>query len=486
MRQIAHLLVAAAAIGSTTFVAAQSSSNAARPVTFSEDVAPIVFNHCTSCHRPGEAAPFALLSYGDARPRGRAIAAAVESRQMPPWKAGAGDYPYHGDRRLTEAQIATIQQWVSQGMPEGDPNTLPKMPSFTDGWQLGEPDLVVEMPAAFDVPAKGRDVYRNFVLPLNLTEDRWVRAIDFRPSARTVVHHSLFSFDTTGAARQQDAEDDRPGYDGAMGGGLAGGAGRLLAILSGGRGRGGAGATVDAAARTTGSLGGWAPGSQPHPLPDDLAFFLPKGSDLILSTHFHPSGQAAREASRVGIYFAERPPSMAFSGIQLPPLFGALWGIDIPAGDANYTITDSFVIPVDVKAFGVGGHAHYLAKDMRLTATFPDGSVKTLLSIPDWDFAWQEGYRFNDYVSLPAGTRLDVSIRYDNSPANRRNPSSPPKRVTWGEQSTDEMGSMSVQVVAARAGDLPKLQQAYAAHVSDSLSNGALMRIMANRRGRGR
>jgi hypothetical protein len=279
------------------------------------------------------------------------------------------------------------------------------MPKFTEGWQLGEPDLVVKMPEAFPVPASGRDVYRNFVLPLNLPNDVYVKGVDFRPSARSVVHHTLFFLDSTGEARKLDEGDAGPGYGGGMGAGLTSGAARgLLAALAGGgaagRGRANTPALPAGAARggqsSTGGLGGWVPGAQARALPDDLAFFVAKGSDLILSTHFHPSGTAAAEASTVGLYFAKRPPSKAFQGVQLPPVFGLLSGINIPPGESRYTITDSFVLPIDVRAFGTGGHAHYLAKTMKLTATLPGGQVKTLLEIPDWDFSWQEQYQFAD------------------------------------------------------------------------------------------
>ena len=480
--RILQLAVAVAIVGSTWVGATAPQSAAGSPVTFSENVAPIIFNHCTSCHRPGENASFSLMSYDDVRPRGRQIAAVTLAHQMPPWKAAPSDYAFKNDRRLSDADVDVIQRWVSAGMAEGDRTKLPAMPKFVEGWQLGEPDLVVKMPEAYEVPASGRDVYRNFVLPLNLPDDVYVKAVDFRPSARSVVHHSLFFLDTTGEARRQDAADPGPGYSGGMGGGLTLGAGRgLLAALGGrGAGRGGAGRgaantspapAADGPARggqsSTGGLGGWAPGAQARELPDDLAFFVPKGADLVLSTHFHPSGKSAAEASTVGLYFAKRPPTKAFQAVQLPPVFGLLSGINIPPGEARYTITDSFVLPIDVKAFGTAGHAHYLAKTMKMTATLPGGGVKTLLEIPDWDFGWQEQYQFDDYVALPKGTRLDVTITYDNSSANRRNPSTPPRRVTWGEQSTDEMGSVSLQVVSAHPGELPQLLQGFGEHMRD-------------------
>ena len=479
-------------------VSMQRPLDAKDSVTFSEDVAPIVFNHCTTCHRPGEAAPFALMTYNDARTHGKLIASVTGARRMPPWKAGPSDYRFKNERSLSDADIATLQKWVDAGMPEGDPKKLPPMPPFTEGWELGKPDLVVSMPEPFPVPAEGRDIYRNFVLPLNLTEDKWVRAIDFRPSARAVVHHSLFFLDDTGAARAEDAKDPLPGFEGAMGG-FAGVGRRIgnmndfLGLLMGRPARGTDGNPApdigEISARVGGGLGGWALGGRARELPDGLAYRVPKGSDLILSTHFHPSGKAEQEASTVGLYFTDKAPTKRFSGIQLPPLFGLVAGVDIPPGDKDFTIEDSFVLPVDVKAFGTGAHAHYIGKEMTLTATFPDGQVKKLLWIKDWDFAWQEQYAYADYVLLPKGTKLDGSVRYDNSADNPRNPSNPPRRVTWGEQSTDEMGSVGIQVVAVNEADLPVLQTAYQDHVRERARTFAQERIrramIQQRQGRG-
>jgi len=458
----------AAVLIALAFAGSRPTAAPADAVTFSEHVAPIIFRNCTSCHRPGESAPFSLMSFEDARPRARQIAAATTSRHMPPWKPSA-DFSFQGDRRLTDAEIDTIRQWAAAGALQGDPAKLPPVPAFVDGWKLGPPDLVVKMPEAYDVPATGRDIYRNFVLPLNLADDVWVKAVDFRPSARAVVHHSLFFVDTTGAARRRDEADPLPGYAGGMAGAAALGAGRGLLGAFGGRGRqggrGGPSVDRDSNQSAGGGLGGWVPGAQPMPLPDDLAIFVPKGADLVLSTHFHPSGTVEHEASTVGLYFAKTAPTKRFQSIQLPPVFGLLSGIKIPAGESSYTISDSWVLPIDVKLFGIGGHAHYLARTMKLTATLPSGERKTLLAIDDWDFGWQEQYEFADYVPLPKDTRLDATITYDNSPANRRNPSDPPKSVTWGEQSTDEMGSIIVRLVAARPNELPQLTRAFGDHM---------------------
>jgi hypothetical protein len=482
----------AAASASVVLVAAlvvgqgEAVPRAQGPVTFSEHVAPIVFANCTPCHRPGEAAPFALMSYRDARPLAKAIASATASRAMPPWKAGPSDYPFTNARLLTDEQIAVIQRWVAEGMLEGDPARVPPLPQFTVGWQLGLPDLAVTMSEAFEVPARGPDVYRNFVVPLNLDRDTWVRAVDFRPSARSVVHHSLFFLDATGGARERDAEDPLPGFPGGMGGGRVVGTGRggagLAALLTG-RGGGGGDPSDNQVGRAGGGLGGWALGGRALELPEGLAFFVPKGSDLILSTHFHPSGSVQHEKSTVGLYFASGPPKQAFGTIQLPPIFGVLEGLDIPAGESHYVVRDSFVIPVDVRAFSVGAHAHYLGKQMKLTATLPDGAVKTLLRIDDWDFSWQERYGFRGFVTLPKGTRLDAEISWDNSAANKRNPTRPPMRVTWGEESNDEMGSIGLQVVAANRGELPQLQQALAEHTRQAALSRPGLRQLLQRRG---
>jgi hypothetical protein len=479
-----HYAAAAAVVLAGAVILSHGDAPSAQgPVTFSEHVAPIVFANCTSCHRPGEAAPFQLMSYRDARPLAKAIAAATAARAMPPWKAGPGDYAFENARSLTDEQINTIQRWVADGALEGDARKLPALPRFTEGWQLGPPDLVVTMSEPFEVPATGPDIYRGFVVPLNLDRDMWVRAVDFRPSARAVVHHSLFFLDSTGGARERDAEDPLPGFPGGMGGARVFGRGGGGAPLGGLLGRPDADPPDDVVARVSGGLGGWALGGRALELPTGLAFSVPKGSDLVLSTHFHPSGKAQQEKSTVGLYFAPGPPTQAFTTIQLPPIFGVFEGLDIPPGQERYTIKDSFVIPVDVRAFSVGAHAHYLGKEMKLTATLPDGAVKTLLWIKDWDFSWQERYRFKDFVSLPKGTRLDVEISYDNSAANKRNPSRPPVRVSWGEESNDEMGSIGLQVVTADPRDLGPLRRAFGDYVrTAAVSRPGLRQLLQRRR----
>ncbi len=423
-------------------VCAISLTAADSKVTFTEHIAPVLYAKCTSCHRPGEAAPFSLIEYNDAAKRAKLLAAVTQSRYMPPWKAEPASYGYRDSRRLTDSELALFQQWARDGAPQGNARKMPHLPKFPSGWQLGKPDLVVEIPEAFQVPAEGADLYRNVAIPLNLTEDKWIRAIEIRPSSRKVVHHVLYFADTSGEARKIAADTN-----GAM-----------------------------PFTRGTIGLGGWAVGGQPHLLPEGMATPLPKASDLVLQYHFHPTGKAEAEKSVIGFYFAAEAPKRTLTAIQLPPAFGLFAGIDIPPGKGDFTVRDSFVLPVDVDAISVGSHAHYLGKTMKMTATLPTGEVKTLLSIQDWDFAWQDRYFFEDFVGLPQGTRLDSEVTWDNSAANRHNPNPEPLRVQWGEQSADEMGAIGLQVVPRSEADLKTLQTAYRQHFRQE----AVKRVMAD------
>lgn len=377
-----------------------------RPVTFTKDVAPIVFGHCTTCHRPGEVAPFTMMNYSDVKKRAKDIVNVVEDRLMPPWKAEPGHGEFVGERRLSDQQIRTLRAWVAQGAIEGDAKDLPAMPKFAEGWYLGEPDMIVKMPEAFEVPAEGRDVFRVFVVPMNLPEDKYVSAVEFRPSNRKVVHHALFFLDNSGAARALDERDPGVGY-----GELAG----LGFIPSGG-------------------LGGWGPGFYPRPLPEGIARYVRKGSDLVIQTHFSTTGKAEREQSTIGIYFSKTKPKQVLQGSALRSR-----EIDIPPGMKDYVVKASQTVPFDVSLISITPHAHLVCRDMKVWATFPDGSRKDLIWIKDWDWNWQDQYYYKEPVKLPAGTKLDMVYTYDNSSGNPRNPSSPPKRVRNGQQTHDEM-----------------------------------------------
>ncbi|MES1258582.1 MAG: hypothetical protein ABUS51_09130, partial [Acidobacteriota bacterium] len=409
---------------------------AGQSITFTEHIAPIVYNNCTKCHRAGQVAPFTLTSYDDVRRHAPTIAAVTESRYMPPWKAEAGWAAFRDERRLSSTQIALIRQWIAGGMQQGDPAREPALPAFPEGWQLGTPDLILEMPAPFAVPADGPDIYRNFVLRTGLTDDRWIRAIELKPSARSAVHHVLFYSDSSGAGRGLDGKDGQPGFPG-LGAVFTLGVTDLASALNN---------PALIANALAGGLGGWVPGTTPEFLPDGIAYALPKGADLILQTHFHPDGKTENEKTQIGIFFAPKP-DRDITQVQAPALFGIQANIDIPAGAGDYMVRGSFTLPVDVDAFSISAHTHYLGRGARLTATLPGGEVRILLSIKDWDFNWQDTYIFRDLVSLPAGTRIDGELIYDNSANNPRNPFSPPARVRWGENSTDEMGSLILNLV---------------------------------------
>ncbi|MHC4390604.1 MAG: redoxin domain-containing protein [Planctomycetota bacterium] len=397
-------------------------------VTFTQHVAPIVFNNCSSCHRPGEAAPFSLLGYDDVRKRGPMVHLVTKRRYMPPWRPAPGYGHFEAARSLTDRQIGLIQRWVEEGMAEGPKDALPELPTFTKGWFLGEPDLVVEMDKGYTVHADGPDIYRNFVIPLGTEEDRWVSAVEVRPTARTAVHHTLFFLDTTGRARRKDAKDPEPGFQG----------------MRFGRG---------------GSLGGWAVGATPQRLPNGLGRRLPAGADLVLQTHFHPTGKEEVEKTRIGIYFTKKQPERTLVDFQGPPGYGRFAGLKIPAGESSFTIRDSLELPTDVRLVASWGHAHYLGKSKRARAILPDGRVEPLLYIPKWDFNWQGIYPYETLVDLPKGTRLEVEVTYDNSAENPFNPSDPPRVVEWGLESTDEMGSVIFAAIPKREEDARLLKQ---------------------------
>ena len=465
-RHLLLCLLAVVVIASAAVLAQTPRRTSATPpsatVTFTESIAPIVYANCVTCHRPGEAAPFSLISYEDVAKRGALIARVTGSRYMPPWHGDTDFGEFVGERRLTDAQIATIAAWVTQGMPRGDERRMPKLPAFAaEGWQLGKPDLVLEMPAGFDVRATGPDVFRNFVIPTRLTEDKWVRGIEYRPGARKVVHHAIFAHVPGGSMAALDGADGRPGF-GGMG---------TVGVING-----------NGQADSQG-LGGWAVGATPRMLPEGIATRLPKNSDFLLQVHFHPSGKPETEKSLIGIYFAERPPDKNLLSVEVPSLFGLGAGIDIAPGTKDYTIRDSFTLPGDMRVYQSGAHAHYLARQMNAVATLPDGSTRSLLSIRDWDFNWQDSYIYKQPFTLPKGTRIDVAITYDNTAENPRNPISPPRRAVFGEQSFDEMGAVTFEFEVLNPADKQAFQDALGLRMKQTIQvagkNGTLGRFLA-------
>ncbi len=379
---------------------------AARP-TYARDVAPILQNNCQECHRPGQVGPFALTTYEQARKRAGDIAAETSDRSMPPWKPvpGVGPALKHS-KALVADEIATLAAWAEAGAPEGDPAGAPPPPAFSTGWALGEPDLVLEAPEDFAVPAEGEDIYRCFVIPTDLPEDKYITAIEYHPGNRKVVHHVLGYVDVKGEARKKDGADPGPGYMCFSGPGIP----------------------------THGDLGGWAPGNEPAFLPDGVGRSLPKQADVVVQVHYHPGGKPEVDRTRIGLYFARKPirQTLHWNAALNPRM-------KLPAGDPNVEIKAAWEVPADVTALAVTPHMHLLGRDMTLSLTFPDGRNLDLVKIGDWDFNWQNNYYFEKPIDLPKGTVLKVVAHFDNSANNPRNPKSPPVEVKWGEATTDEM-----------------------------------------------
>lgn len=374
--------------------------------TYGRDVAPILQQNCQSCHRAGEIGPFALESYADAKRWARNLVDATQARRMPPWKPVAGHGDFQGVRRLSEAQIALLKRWADAGAPQGNAKDTPAPPKFAKGWTLGTPDLVLTMPEAWRTPAEGQDIYRCFVLPTGLTQDKEVVGVEIRAGNKRVVHHVLVYVDDQGRARAKDAGDAEPGYTSFSGPGFA----------------------------ATGEMGGWAPGNMPRFLPEGIGRPLPKGSDIILQVHYHPTGKPEEDRTTIGLHFARKPITRH---LRVFPVVGK--NLRIPAGESNFLVRGSVPVPFNAEAIAIMPHMHLLGKTMKMTLTLPDGTTKPLIAIDDWDFQWQDTYAYRTPVALPKGARIDLEATYDNSTSNPRNPNSPPRLVTWGEKTTDEM-----------------------------------------------
>ncbi len=400
--------------------------------TFAKDIAPILYQQCASCHRPGGPAPFSLLTYQDARDHAALIAAATAARRMPPWLPEPGYGQFANERRLSDGQIALIRQWVGSGAPEGDGAAAPPAPEFPDGWQLGEPDLVVALPP-YHVPEHQSDVYRNLVAPAPITEDRFVSAVELRFGNSGAVHHARLMVDTTASSREADAHDAQPGFEGMDMSGMS---------------------VRTNAAIPDGFFVGWTPGKIPVRGPDDMAWRLRPGTDLVLQIHLPPRAQPEVVRPLVGLYFARRPPT------RIPTLILFNWKIiDIPPGKQHYVVTDSYTLPVDVTALSLYPHAHYLATVMEAWARLPNGGTRALLRITHWDFNWQDAYQYAEPIPLPLGSTITMRYVYDNSARNPRNPNRPPKRVTYGPNSTDEMGDLILQVLPRTTQDRARLER---------------------------
>ena len=375
------------------------------PVTFHKNVEPILRARCQTCHRPGEAAPMSLLTYNDARPWAKAIKQAVVTKKMPPWMADASVGHFRNDRHLNQTEIDTLALWVDSGAPEGDPKDAPAPLQFSEGWAIGKPDMVLEMPTAFEIPAQGTIDYQWILIPA-FKEEKWIQAFEVRPGNRAVVHHVAAFWRRAGSPWMTGVKPGvpTPKPSGASENGSS-----------------------------DGIIAEYVPGIPPLVLPKGYALRLPAGADIMLQVHYTPNGTATSDRSRLGFVFAKEPPQyqVITYGMAAPVL-------NIPPGDPNYEAKAVATLGIDVRLLGVNPHMHLRGKSAVVTVTYPDGRTEPLLRVPKYDFNWQITYEPEGDLRLPAGTRLDAVSYFDNSPNNPFNPD-PSKEVHWGDQTYDEM-----------------------------------------------
>jgi len=424
------------------FVLAQTTSDRrhADQLTFNHDIAPIIFQSCARCHRPGESGPFSLLTYDDVKKHARQIEIVAQTHFMPPWLPESQALKFADESRLSDKQITTIKNWVDEGSPEGNPADLPPQPKFVQGWQLGQPDLVLVAAKPFQLPASGSDMYWNFIFPVPIDRTRWVKAVEIRPGEKRFVHHANILVDRMQNSRQREKE---PG---------SGFEGMEIKIES---------ETFDPDSHFL----FWKPGTTTYVEPEGMALRLDKGTDLVLNVHLQPSGKPETIQPTIGIYLTNQPATKFPMLLQLQNDAK----LDIPAGEKNFVVTDELTLPIDVDLLAIYPHAHYLGKDLKAVATLPDGSTKTLIHIPHWDLNWQAVFRYAEPVFLPKGTTVSMRYVYDNSDDNPLNPNDPPERVRGGNRAKDEMAHLWLQVLPRNfdpsAGD-PRmaLQEALSRH----------------------
>lgn len=388
-----------------TFAAAKRrSATSPGAVTYNKEVSRILQEHCQGCHRPGDIAPFALMTYRDAAAVAPQIKLMTQLRRMPPWKPAEGVGDFVGARRLSQHEIDVLAQWADAGAPEGRAEDAPPAPEPKGDWVLGQPDLVLGMTKDF-TPPTDRDEYRCFSIPVPSNNDLWISTIDFRPGDRATVHHIVPYLDPTGASAKLDK--DGSGYT-CFGGPMI---------------------------ETDDIIGAWSPGGRPTPLPEGTAIRLPKGARVLMQVHYHPHfGKVGVDRTELGLYFAktEVKKVLRYDAVANTRLF-------IPAGAPNQHIEATTVLGADIELASIYPHMHLLGKSIRAEAILPDGTLVPLIDIPQYEFQWQGQYVYRNPIKLPRGTTLRIESVYDNSTNNPNNPNSPPKDVRWGEASTDEM-----------------------------------------------
>jgi Copper type II ascorbate-dependent monooxygenase, C-terminal domain len=392
-----------------TFVLGQNSNSP--DVSFTKNVAPILQKNCQTCHRPGEAAPFPLLTYEQARPWATSMKRVVSQKIMPPWYADPAVGHFANDRSLTTQEVSTIVAWANAGAPEGDPKDMPPAKTWVEGWGMPKPDAVFQLPQPYQVPASGMVEYQYVIIPTGFTKDMWVQAAEARPTDRSVVHHIIAYLREPGSNYFKGQkpgvffEAPPPKQDDKN----------------------------DTSALASDFLIGYAPGQPAEILPPGQAKLIKAGSDIVLEVHYTPNGKATTDQTRVGLIFAKEPPKERV--LTLSAVNGTF---KIPPGDPNYRVDATFDIPQDVRLISLHPHMHTRGKDFEYRIVYPDGKTDTLLRVPAYNWHWQLWYNLTDPITLPKGSKIECTAHFDNSPNNPENPD-PTKTVIWGQMNSDEM-----------------------------------------------
>jgi hypothetical protein len=403
------LLTSFLAFCSATTVLAQMGNMTAP--TYTKDVAPILQKHCQSCHRPGEAAPFSMLTYEETRPWAGAMKVAVRSKTMPPWYADPQIGHFSNDRSLSQKDIDTIVAWSTAGAPKGDPKDMPGPVNFLEGWDIPKPDVTFQLPKEFAVPESGMVEYQYAIVPTGFTEDKWVQAVEVRPTVRSVVHHIIAYVREPGSNYFKGQTPGRffeapPAKTDEV---------------------------VDTSALPSDFLVGYAPGQPAEILPAGEAKLIKAGSDIVFEVHYTPNGKAVMDRTKLGLVFAKEPPKK-----RVQTLSASNGTFKIPPGDPNYQVDASFEIRKPLTLASIHPHMHARGKDFEYRVVFPNGETRTILRVPQYNWHWQLWYNLAEPIDLPAGARIDCTAHFDNSANNSENPD-PTKTVIWGQQSWDEM-----------------------------------------------
>jgi hypothetical protein len=404
-----------------------SQSGSAQNLTFAEHIAPIIYEHCTSCHRSGEIAPFPLTNYQEVADWGSMIQYVTQIGYMPPWKPDPNYRTYQRENYLSADEKQKISDWVDQGMPEGNPALTPNPPVFPSGSQVGVPDLVVSFSQSYLHQGNNQDEYRYFVIPTGLTEDKNIRAMEFRPGNKQIVHHALIWEDTTGAAAAADAATPEYGYTGGQG---------------------------SAADLNQVQLPGYVPGQSPIIFSQGITQRLHAGADLKIQMHYAPTAADESDSSSINIFFETGQANRLLQGYIMTPLGSTLVnGPFVMPPNQTREFHGVFNVPFAVSLYGIAPHCHKLGTHWTVYAVTPQNDTINLIKINDWDFNWQGAYQFKQLLKIPAGSVLHAFAGYDNTTNNPSNPNNPPQTVTWGEGTSDEMFYLPFLYLPYQAGD---------------------------------